>query len=203
VGHLGKCGTILFYSFKIKNIFYNNNKFTKNFSKINTQEKVETNANPTAEPSSKSRDVPNPIGEATVSNQSEAQTHDNGDGPQTHDGISVIIPNPQARESGNGFQTHDEIASYNHYAKITSILDVPQTLPPISWVSANNNNDETNDLEPIHYDNSTPQQISLHTLEPKPDHKLDYYFVHKLNAFAFTFNSQASDNSTSDSSSNA
>ncbi|CAB4488174.1 hypothetical protein RhiirA5_452193 [Rhizophagus irregularis] len=117
------------------------------------------------------------------------QTYDNGDGhqtqdgrtsvtipnPQTHDGrSSATIPNPQSHDGRSSAtipnpQTHDGRPS-NYYARIPSILNGPPTLPSLQWVL--NNPNETNDviLPPI-YNNSTPQQIHLHTLEP--DHEPD------------------------------
>ncbi|CAG8594435.1 19609_t:CDS:2 [Rhizophagus irregularis] len=95
--------------------------------------------------------------------------------PQTHDGrSSATIPNPQSHDGRSSAtipnpQTHDGRPS-NYYARIPSILNGPPTLPSLQWVL--NNPNETNDviLPPI-YNNSTPQQIHLHTLEP--DHEPD------------------------------
>ncbi|CAB4415706.1 unnamed protein product [Rhizophagus irregularis] len=124
----------------------------------------------------------------------DPQTYDNGDGhqsDQTHDRrASATIPNPQTHDGRTSInpQTYDRWASSssillryssNYYARIPSILNGLQTLPSFPWFL--NNPNETNDvsLPPI-YNNSTPQQIYLHTFEP--DHKpedLDYHFVYK------------------------
>ncbi|CAB4415707.1 unnamed protein product [Rhizophagus irregularis] len=104
--------------------------------------------------------------------------------PQTHDGrTSATIPNPQSHNGRpsnyyaripsilNGPQTHS-LSHYpsNYYARIPSILNGPQTLPSLQWV-LNNPNESNDDILPPIYNNPTPQQIHLRTLEP--DHEPD------------------------------
>ncbi|CAB5377265.1 unnamed protein product [Rhizophagus irregularis] len=104
--------------------------------------------------------------------------------PQSHDGrSSVIISIPQSHNGRpsnyyaripsilNGPQTHS-LSHYpsNYYARISSILNGPQTLPSLQWV-LNNPNESNDDILPPIYNNPTPQQIHLRTLEP--DHEPD------------------------------
>ncbi|CAB4382022.1 unnamed protein product [Rhizophagus irregularis] len=104
--------------------------------------------------------------------------------PQSHDGRSfATIPIPQSHNGMpsnyyaripsilNGPQTHS-LSHYpsNYYVRISSILNGPPTLPSLQWV-LNNPNESNDDILPPIYNNPTPQQIHLRTLEP--DHEPD------------------------------
>ncbi|CAB4415695.1 unnamed protein product [Rhizophagus irregularis] len=112
----------------------------------------------------------------------DPQTYDNDGSHQTHDErASVTIPNPQTHVGRTSInpQTHGKRVSssltllrysFNYYARIPSTLNGSQTLPSFPWFLNNPNENNDVSLPPI-YNNSTPQQIHLRTLEPvhKPE----------------------------------